>query len=100
MLDRQDYAEEAAFRQQHLLPMADAVLAYFSSRFLHDGVLRLSPTQAIETHWYKVEDDMPTLAGLHAVLRRLLALPPEVVGAERAAAWSQLQAALPPLPRR
>jgi len=99
MLDRQDYAEEAAFLQQQLLPMADAVLAYFSSRFVHDGKLRLSPTQAIETHWYKVEDDMPTLAGLHAVLRRLLALAPGALG-ERTAAWSRLQAALPPLPRR
>ncbi|TAH38580.1 MAG: LamG domain-containing protein [Planctomycetota bacterium] len=91
MLDYQDYAGDDEFLQRELLPMAEPVLRYFESRFLKEGRLVVQPTQALETHWYEVINDMPSVAGLHAVLPRLLAREPR-------AEWQRLLAALPPLP--
>ena len=93
MLDYYDYTGDVVFRDERLLPMADAVLRYFASRFVHEGKLHLSPTQALETHWHGVVNDAPCVAGLHAVLPRLLALEPR-------AEWRALHAALPPMPTR
>ncbi len=100
MLDRNDYHSDAGFVRAQLLPMADAVLAYFDSRFPRrdDGTLRITPTQAIETFWFGVEDDLPTVAGLHDVLERLLALPSDQLDGERRARFAKLRAILPPIP--
>ena len=100
MLDRNDYQLDFGFVRDRLLPMADAVLQYFDSRFPRgeDGKLRIMPTQALETYWYGVEDDMPCTAGLHDVLLRLLALPPELLGAERLQRWQRLCGELPAIP--
>jgi hypothetical protein len=100
MLDRWDYTRDEAFLRGELLPMARAVLEYFDSRFARDGSgkLVLDPTQALETHWHHVVADAPTVAGLHAVLARLRALPDRSASAEDRALWNRLAAALPPVP--
>ncbi|MCG3126307.1 MAG: hypothetical protein CHACPFDD_01139 [Phycisphaerae bacterium] len=102
MLDYWDYTRDEAFARQRVVPMAAAVLEYFDSRFSRDaaGKLRITPTQALETHWYDVVNDMPTVAGLHAVLPRLRSLPPDVGSTTDRALWDRLAAALPPLPTR
>ncbi|MBK8975011.1 MAG: hypothetical protein IPM29_03725 [Planctomycetes bacterium] len=102
MLDRQDYAPDDAFVRDALLPMADAVLEYFATRFPRDtsGRLRITPTQALETHWYGVVDDLPTVAGLHDVLDRLLAMPADRLDPARRERWTGLRDALPPIPLR
>lgn len=114
LLDRVDHEPDAAFVRDELLPVAVPVLAWFATAYPRGatGRLRIAPTQAAETYWYEVEDDMPTVAGLHCVLPRLLALAealpgfatPEQVAALRAAMplaqWRELQAALPPVPVR
>lgn len=102
MLQRDAYARSYPFARDHLLPMAREVLKYFDTRFPRDerGILRITPTQALETHWHGVVDDMPCVAGLHAVLPRLRALPePWLTDADRAL-YDRLLAALPPLPVR
>ena len=67
------------------------------------------PTQAVETWqcpgWPAVPtncptDDMPTVAGLHAVLEKLLANPPPATTAATIASWTDMQRRLPPLPSR
>jgi hypothetical protein len=100
LLDRNDYLTDFGFVRDRLLPMADAVLLYFDARFPRDadGTLRITPTQALETYWSGVENDMPCVAGLHEVLARLLLLPPELLGDERAQRWQRLQQQLPPVP--
>lgn len=102
MLDHNDYLADFGFVRDRLLPMADAVLAYFDGRFPRDadGRLRITPTQAVETYWHGVVNDMPCVAGLHAVLPRLLQLPGELLGDERAQRWQRLAAQLPPIPVR
>lgn len=102
MLDRYDYTQDDAFASDRLVPMARSVLLYFDTRFQRDdnGKLVISPTQALETHWYGVVNDMPVVAGLHDVTSRLLALPASVGSPEDRALWERIHAALPPIPTR
>jgi Domain of unknown function (DUF5703) len=100
MLDRHAHAPDAAFVSERVVPLARAVLAYFDSRFARDehGVLVISPTQALETHWHGVVNDMPCVAGLRDVCTRLLALPASIGTAEDRALWRRMLDAAPPLP--
>lgn len=102
MLLRDEYAPDEAFARERLLPMAREVLEYFDSRFARDerGILRITPTQALETHWHGVVNDMPCVAGLRSVLPRLQTLPDSWLTEEDAALFARLAAALPPLPVR
>lgn len=102
MLLRASYTGDYPFARDELLPMARDVLNYFDTRFPRDaeGKLRITPTQALETHWHGVVNDMPCVAGLHSVLGRLRALPEEWTSAEDRALWQRLSDALPPLPQR
>ena len=43
-------------------------------------------------------NDMPTVAGMHAVLEKLIALPPNLASPTQKAAWASLKARVPPLP--
>ncbi len=73
MLDYYDYTLDKKFLNQKLLPMAREVLLYFDTRFKRDenGKLIISPTQAVETYWRDVTNDIPTVAGLNCVVTRL-----------------------------
>ncbi|MFZ4573613.1 MAG: DUF5703 domain-containing protein [Phycisphaerales bacterium] len=102
MLRRYEYSGDREFLERRALPMVRQTLAYFDSRFARDanGLLRITPTQAIETFWEGVVNDTPTVAGLHAVLARLDVLPPDVGSPADRAVWARLRAALPPVPTR
>lgn len=68
-----DEAAQRSFEARWIKPMGKATLDYFTSRFKgKDGTIRLSPTQAVETYWYDVVNDTPTLAGLHDVTSKLV----------------------------
>ena len=77
MLDYYDYTLDAAFVDEYIQPMAEEILKYFGSRFINSvtGKLEINPTQAIETFQQNVTNDTPCIAGLHAVLPRLMKLP-------------------------
>lgn len=100
MLDRWDYERSPGFVRTDLLPLARAALQWFETAYPRDehGRLRITPTQALETYWHGVQDDMPTVAGLHAVLPRLLSLPADLLTKDDVAAWQKLLQAVPPLP--
>jgi hypothetical protein len=100
MQDAYDHTQDGKFLSEELLPMAREVLRYFETRFPKDaaGKLAIAPTQSVETYWYDVVNDTPCVAGLHAVVDRLLALK-EAPAADRAL-WSRMKAAAPPLPVR
>ncbi|MBK8100375.1 MAG: hypothetical protein IPK26_25030 [Planctomycetes bacterium] len=102
MLDRHDYAPDAAFVRNRLVPFATAMLAWFDHRFPRDeqGRLLLTPTQSIETYWHGVANDLPTVVGLHDVLERLLRLPGDLVADAQRESWRKLHAILPAVPLR
>ena len=100
MLDYYEHTLDEAFLQKQLLPMARDVLRYFDTRFPRDaaGKLVIQPTQAVETYWYDVVNDLPSVAGLIAVTERLLALPPGRVPPAERELCQRMQAMTPPLP--
>ncbi len=102
MLDCHERTLDAKFLDDELVPMAREVLRYFDTRFHRDanGKFFISPTQAVETYWFDVVNDTPTVAGLQAVLDRLLALPKDTVPAADRELWAKMKAAAPPLPVR
>ncbi len=102
MQDYYDHTQDRRFLRDHLLPMAADVLRYYDTRFARDqaGKLVISPTQAVETYWHSVTNDTPSVAGLNAVLNRLLALPRGQVPAHDRKLWVNLKEATPPVPVR
>ena len=72
-----------------------------------DDTMVFFPTQGLET-WqcpgWPVDptdcptNDMPTVAGMHAVLEKLLALPDELASVGQKGAWRTLKSRVPPLP--
>ena len=96
MLDYYEYTGDKQFLQQYLLPVASAGLEFFDRHFARDseGKLLLDPDNSIEMFW-KVHDPAPDIAGLHAVLGRMLQL--DVADALKNR-WRRLLSILPPLP--
>jgi len=97
MLDRWDYARNDAFLRSRVLPMAESVLQYFDTRFKKtpEGKIVLDPTQAVETLWTGVVNDMPTTAGLNDICGRLCQLPQALTTPEQRAFFARLKAACP-----
>lgn len=97
MLDFYEYTGDKEFLADELVPMANAVLRYYDTRFKRDddGKLVISPTQAVETYWHRVVNDTPSVAGLNDVCDRLLKLP---VSKSDRKYWQQMKAATPTLP--
>ncbi len=101
MLDYYDYTMDRTFLAEKIIPVANAVLKFFDGYYKTDenGQLVMHPAMACET-WWNCVNPMPELAGLHAVTKRLLALPPGLVKEKDRQFWASLQRKLPPLPLR
>ncbi len=98
MLDYYEYTSDERFARQYLLPIAAAGLEFFDRHFPRDnaGHLLLDPDNSIETYW-KMHDPAPDIAGLKAVLTRMIHLPSNFELPQREQ-WRALLAILPPLP--
>ena len=101
-LDAYEHDGDDAYLAAKVLPWADDALRFFLGRFGRDaaGLLVITPSHAVETYWNDVVNDLPTVAGLHAVVRRLSALPDRHLTPERRALYRSVKAVLPPIPRR
>lgn len=99
LLDYFDYTADNRFARKYLLPIASAGLEFFDRHFPRDdaGRLLLDPDNAIEMYW-KVHNPAPDIAGLKAVLTRMLHLPAGLVADTLKNRWRQTLGALPPLP--
>jgi alpha-L-fucosidase 2 len=99
MLDYYDYTGNDRFARQYLLPVAAAGLEFFDRHFPRDstGHLLLDPDNSIETYW-KMHDPAPDIAGLKAVLTRMLHLSAGLANEAQKRQWRALLAILPPLP--
>jgi hypothetical protein len=100
LFDYYDHTDDEAFARNTLLPFARAVIAFFDQHYQTvDGKLFMHPSQSLET-WWDCDDPMPEVAGLHAMVERLLALPEGLASAADRTAWETFRAKLPPLPTR
>ena len=99
-LDLYERTHQEDFLREQLLPIARATLAWFDTRFERDakGLLVISPTQALETHWHGVVNDLPCVAGLHEISARLEALPMDVLGAADRELIARVRRCLPAIP--
>lgn len=84
-----------------LLPLADAVIAFYDLHFPRDaeGKLLFKPSQALETYPETV-NPLPDIAGLRWVLEGLLGLPLGRESIERRNLWRRLLGQLPDLPTK
>ena len=100
MLDYYDYTGDTTFARQTLMPAASAGLTFFDQHFPHDahGKLVLDPDNSIEMYWM-AHNPAPDIAGLHAILPRLLALPDGIVDEATRSEWKKLSGELPELPQ-
>jgi hypothetical protein len=80
--------------------MAESVLSYFDTRFKKDanGKIVLDPSQAVETLWHDVVNDMPSAAGLNDVSTRLCALPQRLVTPAQRRFFKMIKSACPDVP--
>ncbi|GEM_PF-1426901 len=100
MLDYYDYTNDKEFVSSRLVPYAREMLKFYKNFYGRDseGKLFISPTQALETYWKDVENDMPTVAGMRDIMPRLLALPENLSTAEDIALWKEMNEIMPELP--
>lgn len=99
MLDYYEYTGDEHFARKYLLPITSAGLEFFDRHFPRDddGRLLLDPDNSIEMFW-KVHDPAPDIAGLRAVLTRMLQLPEGLAEDTLRKQWRKTLDILPPLP--
>jgi alpha-L-fucosidase 2 len=99
MLDYYEYTGDKQFARDTLVPIATAGLQFFDRHFGRDaqGKILLDPDNAIEMYW-KVHDPAPDIAGLKAVLSRMIALPDDLVDDSTREAWRKILEQVPDLP--
>jgi len=99
MLDYYEYTGDKKFARETLLPIASAGVEFFDKHFGRDarGKLLLDPDNSIEMFW-KAHDPAPDIAGLHAVLARLRALPPDLIDKKLRENCKRFYNELPDLP--
>ena len=101
MLDYYWYTGDAVFLKEKALPAIKEVLLYFDSHFVKgENKMKISPTQALETYWYHVVNDMPCVAGLHYLMNALDMLPDDYMNEEDKTFYAQLKKSLPRIPQQ
>lgn len=89
------YTGDRAFFQAEALPFIREILAFFREHFPErdaSGKRRLTHAQCLEM-WHDSTNPAPDLAGLRAVLTRMIHMDPE-----RAEEWAEFLSELPPQP--
>ncbi len=101
MLDYYDYTGDQGFLKSRIIPVANDVIRFFDNYYKTNGSgkLVMHPSQAAET-WWNCTNPMPELAGLHSIVRRLLAFPDSLTGVQSRQFWKEFGDKLPPLPLR
>ena len=92
MLDYYEYTGDTKFAREMAIPMITDGLTFFNEHFYlgPDGKLLLDNDNAIEMYW-KVTDPAPDIAGLRAILPRMIALPDDLVTRSARAGWAKMQ---------
>ena len=99
MLAYAAHTGDESFAKETLVPLADAVVTFYDEHYPRDtdGMIHFAPAQSLET-WWDVENPLPIIAGLRAVLPRLLELPESLSSEQQRAKWRRVLSELPPIP--
>ena len=99
MLDYYEYTKDDDFAIKKMLPVIEAGITFYDEHFGRDanGKMLLDPVNSIEMYW-KVKNPAPDIAGLKAVLTKLIALPDNIADSEKKGKWTGLLAEVPGLP--
>lgn len=97
MLDYYDYTKDEEFLKTELLVYAKELLQYIETRFPNrcDGMMVIGPIQSIETYWNTL-NPTPIIAGMRAIVHRILAIPCELV--DEYAYFKEYQGRIPKVP--
>lgn len=100
MLDVYDYNHNKEFARNSIVPFADAIVTYYDQHWIRDanGKILMSPSQSLESYQLIAVNPTPDIAGLMAVLPRLLALPAELTSQKQRATWTKTLSNLPQIP--
>ncbi len=101
MLDQYAITRSRRFLSDTLLPLAGAITEFYDKHWPAgpDGKIKFDPAQSLET-WHEAVDPLPEIAGLKYVLKRLLQLPPDLIGEEKCMAWTGFLGRLPAIPMK
>ena len=100
MLEYYEYTGDEIFLRETAVPFAEQILLFYDRHFPRDekGRLCITPTHSLETYWDNVCNPAEQLAGLRAVLGRLLGLKETQITAEQRARWERFYREIPELP--
>ncbi|HEY3762936.1 MAG TPA: DUF5703 domain-containing protein [Verrucomicrobiae bacterium] len=100
MFDYYDHTADENFARTSLVPFADAIVTFYDQHYPRDadGKIRIEPAQSLETYQLVAVNPTPDIAGLRAVIPRLLALPDNLTSAAQRTAWAKELDDLPPIP--
>ncbi|MES2392764.1 MAG: DUF5703 domain-containing protein [Acidobacteriota bacterium] len=99
MMDEYGQTEDAKFARETMLPVAEAVVTYFDEHWKRvKGKILMEDSQSLETDRPSV-NPAPDVAGLRALLPRLLGLPVGLTTTEERVQWKRMLAEVPELPR-
>jgi hypothetical protein len=100
MLDRYIQTEDIAFAKKYIVPFGDEVLKFYDQHYKRDaeGKILFSPAQSLETYRWGVSNPLPVVAGLHAILKRMLSLPQSVATDDQRKRWKRMLSELPEIP--
>lgn len=101
MIEAYEHTGDERLLTQRILPTAEAVVNFFDRYYKvgEGGKLFMHPSQSLET-WWDCVNPMPEVAGLHAVIDKLLALPSSKLPAQLRTHWQAFKTRLPELPTR
>lgn len=97
MLDYYQFTGDQDFLKSTLIPHAEAISKFYDLHYPRtpEGKIRFEPAAALES-WHKAVNPLPEIAGIRAVMTRLLKLPGTTPGQQ--ALWRRLLDQIPNLP--
>ncbi|MFZ1080919.1 MAG: DUF5703 domain-containing protein [Candidatus Kryptoniota bacterium] len=100
MLDYYEYTEDTNFARTAIVPFANAIVTYYYFHYPHlpTGKIQIAPAQSLETYQFTAINPTPDIAGLEAVIPRLMDLPKNVISKQQREFWAMMLNDLPPIP--
>lgn len=97
MLDYYDYTGDDSFAKEYLIPIAQEVIRFYNEMYTKDGVMTITPSNALETYW-NCTNPTDHIAGLRYIIPRLIELPEDLTTSALLEEWESCLSALPEIP--